>query len=215
MYTIENYRPELLESWLRCRALAYMRSGFQDEITGEKETVTAENGISLVATVDSQVVGIAEAIFLNQEQAKPESYGLPAKMPLSTLDTMAVHPDFQHQGIAKALLAQLKRRLQSRGGALLIYTLDDEPANQLYRAVGAKLCYTAAIVHGHSSHNKVPQWVNFHVTDDHQMTLYDAQGAEIPYGQDMETYFVGKKLNIDLLKDVSKIVTEYFYVLDI
>ena len=87
-----------------------MRSGFQDEITGEKETVTAENGISLVATVDSQVVGIAEAIFLNQEQAKPESYGLPAKMPLSTLDTMAVHPDFQHQGIAKALLAQLKRR---------------------------------------------------------------------------------------------------------
>ena len=57
----------------RCRALAYMRSEFQDEITGEKETVTAENGISLVATVDSQVVGIAEAIFLNQEQAKPES----------------------------------------------------------------------------------------------------------------------------------------------
>ncbi|EPD11022.1 GNAT family acetyltransferase, partial [Lacticaseibacillus paracasei subsp. paracasei Lpp48] len=70
----QNYHPEMLESWLRCRALAYMRSSFQDEITAEKEHVSADNGISLVAVKDQQVIGIAEAIFLDHGEAKAESY---------------------------------------------------------------------------------------------------------------------------------------------
>ena len=69
-YTIKNYHPEMLESWLRCRALAYMRSSFQDEITAEKEHVSADNGISLVAVKDQQVIGIAEAIFLDHGEAR-------------------------------------------------------------------------------------------------------------------------------------------------
>ncbi len=44
-YTIKNYQPEMLESWLRCRALAYMRSSFQDEITAEKGTVSDDTGM--------------------------------------------------------------------------------------------------------------------------------------------------------------------------
>ncbi|MGO2476593.1 MAG: GNAT family N-acetyltransferase, partial [Lacticaseibacillus paracasei] len=93
-YTIKNYHPEMLESWLRCRALAYMRSSFQDEITAEKEHVSADNGISLVAVKDQQVIGIAEAIFLDHGEAKAESYGLPPNTVLTTLDTLAVHPDY-------------------------------------------------------------------------------------------------------------------------
>lgn len=62
-YTIKNYQPEMLESWLRCRALAYMRSSFQDEITAEKETVSDDTGVSLVAIKDQQVIGMQRLSF--------------------------------------------------------------------------------------------------------------------------------------------------------
>ena len=212
-YTIKNYHPEMLESWLRCRALAYMRSSFQDEITAEKEHVSADNGISLVAVKDQQVIGIAEAIFLDHGEAKAESYGLPPNTVLTTLDTLAVHPDYQHVGIAKALLTHLKKQLESRGGVLLIYTLDDEAANGLYKTIVAKLWYKASMVHGHSPHNHVPQWTDFQVTKDGEVTVYDEHGNEVPYGQDMETYYVGKVRNFKELTSISEIVTEHVYTL--
>lgn len=214
-YTIKNYRPEMLEGWLRCRALAYMRSSFQDEITAEKETVSNDKGVSLVAIKDQQVIGIAEAIFLNQGQAKAASYGLPKETVLTTLDTLAVHPDYQHAGIAKAMLKQLRSRLKMRGGILLIYTRDDAAANALYQTIGAKLCYRASIVHGHSPNNHVPQWTNFHVTNDKQVVIYDEHDQEIAYGQDMETYYVGKSENIKQLTDVHEVVTENVYTLEL
>ncbi|ARY91337.1 MULTISPECIES: GNAT family N-acetyltransferase [Lacticaseibacillus] len=214
-YTIKNYQPEMLESWLRCRALAYMRSSFQDEITAEKGTVSDDTGVSLVAIKDQQVIGIAEAIFLEKGQAKATSYGLPEGTVLTTLDTLAVHPDYQHIGIAKALLSQLRSQLKIRGGVLLIYTLDDEAANGLYQAIGARLCYQASIVHGHSSKNHVPEWTHFRVTDDKQVAVYDEHDQEIAYGQDMETYYVGKSENIKQLTDVHKVVTENVYTLEL
>ncbi|MDG3061951.1 GNAT family N-acetyltransferase [Lacticaseibacillus casei] len=214
-YTIKNYQSEMLESWLRCRALAYMRSSFQDEITAEKENVSDATGVSLVAIKDQQVIGIAEAIFLNQGQAKAASYGLHEGTVLTTLDTIAVHPDYQRVGIAKALLKQLRSRLKMRGGILLIYTLDDDAANGLYQTIGAKLCYRASIVHGHSSKNHVPEWTHFRVTDDKQVAVYDEHDQEIAYGQDMETYYVGKSENIKQLTDVHKVVTENVYILEL
>lgn len=150
---------------------------------------------------------------MDQGQAKAASYGLPEGTALTTLDTLAVHPDYQHIGIAKALLKQLRDRLKIRGGILLIYTLDDAAANGLYQTIGAKLCYRASIVHGHSPNNHVPRWTNFHVTDDKQVAVYDEHDQEIAYGQDMETYYVGKSENIKQLTDVHKVVTENVYIL--
>ncbi|WP_424320659.1 GNAT family N-acetyltransferase [Lacticaseibacillus chiayiensis] len=214
-YMIQDYQPEMLESWLRCRALAYMRSSFQDEITAEKEDVLDNEGVSLVAINDQQVVGIAEAIFLDRDNAKAESYGLPAATVLTTLDTLAVHPDYQHIGIAKALLNQLRQRLKMRGGVLLIYTLDDEAANGLYQAIGGKLCYQASIVHGHSPKNHVTKWTHFRVTSDKQVVVYDEHDHEIAYGQDTETYYVGKSENIQQLTDVHQVITENVYTLEL
>ena len=213
MYTIYNYRPALLESWLRCRALAYMRSSFNDEITGEKEAVTAENGVSLVAVSDGQVVGIAEAIFLAADDVSPRCYGLPADTRLTTLDTVAVHPDFQRQGVAQALLRALTDRLKKRGGTLLIYTLDDPAPNKLYQALGAKLCYQASIVSGKSPKNRVRMRHNFFATPNKDLVLFDQNDDEIPYSIEEEKYYVGQVQNIGLLTDVTQVVTENVYLL--
>lgn len=213
MYTIEDYSEVRKESWLRCRALAYMRSAFNDEITGEKENVPASRGVSLVAIADEQVVGIAEAIFLDSGKAEPATYRLADMTKLTALDTMAVHPDYQHQGIAKALLLELRARLAKRGGVMVIYTLDDEPANGLYRTIGADLCYTASIAYGHNPHNHTPEWTRLRATPDHEMAVLDANGEEIPVSLNGESYYVGRKANLALLTDIERVATEHVYTL--
>jgi ribosomal protein S18 acetylase RimI-like enzyme len=215
MYTIRNYSSNMKESWLRCRALAYMRSSFSDEITDERENSPVDHGVALVAIDAGQVVGIVDAVFLNNGEAKPESYGLRAGTRLTTLDAVATHPDYQHQGIARALIHEAVSRLRSRGGELLIYTLDDEPANALYRSLGAKLCYQASIVTAHSSHNLVPKWVDFRVDGNQETIIYDSKGNALDYAIDTESYYVGQRRHIPQLENVEKIVTENVYTLSL
>lgn len=215
MYTIQNYTAEFEESWLRCRALSYMRSAFTDEITATRDNISADKGISLVAVSDGMVVGLADAVYLDNGEANPSSYGFAAGTRMTTLDAVATHPDYQHQGIARALINEMVRRLHTRGGELLIYTLDDEPANALYRSLGAKLCYQASIVTGHSRRNHVPKWTDFKVNADQELTIYDAAGNALDYGIDSETYYVGQKKYLTQLDAVTKITTENVYTLSL
>jgi ribosomal protein S18 acetylase RimI-like enzyme len=215
MYTIQNYTPELKESWLRCRALAYMRSSFTDEITDQRENIPDGKGVSLVAMSDGMVVGLVDAIYLDDNQANPESYGFKEGTLLTTLDAVATHPDFQHQGIARALIGEAVKRLHARGGELLIYTLDDEPANALYQSLGAKLCYRASIVTAHSRQNLVPKRMEFRVNAERELDVYDDAGNAVDYAIDTEMYYVGQKRHIAQLNDVTKIRTENVYTLSL
>ncbi|WP_143462346.1 GNAT family N-acetyltransferase [Levilactobacillus enshiensis] len=213
MTSIQDYTPDLKESWLRCRALAYMHSSFTDEITDQREDIPASRGISLVAISDEQVVGLVDAIYLNATEVNPASYGFKAGTVLTVLDAVATHPDYQHQGIARDLINEVLRRLQPRGGELLIYTLDDVPANSLYRSLGAQLCYRASIVTAHSRHNRVPLWTDFKANANHEVDVYDAAGNPVDYAIDSETYYVGQKKYIAELDKVVKIATEHVYTL--
>jgi len=215
MARIQDYAPELKESWLRCRALAYMRSSFTDEITDQRDDIPADRRISLVAVSDNQVVGLVDAVYVDTTQANPESYGLKAGTVLTVLDAVATHPDYQQQGIARDLINEVVRRLQLRGGELLIYTLDDVPANSLYRSLGAQLCYQASIVTAHSRDNQAPLWTDFKVNADHEVDVYDANGNLVDYAIDSETYYVGQKKYISELDNVVKISTEHVYTLKI
>lgn len=213
MTIIQDYTPNLKESWLRCRALAYMHSSFTDEITDQREDIPTNRGISLVAISNGQVVGLVDAIYLKSNEANPESYGLKAGTVLTVLDAVATHPDYQHQGIARELINEVVHRLRPRGGELLIYTLDDVPANSLYRSLGANLCYQASIVTAHSHRNQVPLWTDFKVNADHEVDIYDADGNGVDYAIDSETYYVGQKRYITELDKVTKISTENVYTL--
>jgi len=213
MVSIQDYTPDLKESWLRCRALAYMHSSFTDEITDQRDDIPTNRRISLVAMSDKQVVGLVDAVYLDATQANPESYGFKAGTVLTTLDAVATHPDYQHRGIARDLIDEVIRRLQPRGGELLIYTLDDVPANSLYRSLGAKLCYQASIVTAHSRHNQVPLWTDFKVNPEHEVDVYDTEGNKVDYAIDSETYYVGQKRHIAQLDNITKISTEHVYTL--
>ncbi|HSM14279.1 MAG TPA: GNAT family N-acetyltransferase [Thermoanaerobaculia bacterium] len=63
--------------------------------------------VSLAAELDGAFVGFLLARVLYGEFGRTE--------PAAVLDTLAVHPDFQGQGVGTALLAQLRRNLAGLG----------------------------------------------------------------------------------------------------
>ena len=63
--------------------------------------------VSLAAELDGAFVGFLLARVLYGEFGRTE--------PAAVLDTLAVHPDFQGQGVGTALLAQLRRNLTGLG----------------------------------------------------------------------------------------------------
>lgn len=213
---ITLFQPSMLESWLRCRALAYMRSAFNDEITGEKEAAPDNKSLSLVALINGKVIGIADIILLKDSLKRTKEYNLQPHTPLATLDTMAVHPDYQGQGIAKRLLKEAQKQLKSYGGKLIIYTLSDKPANRLYQSVGAKLCFGGYIVYGSSPKNLVPTFSRTQIKKQCEVALFSKFNQEIPYAKNGdENYYVGQKKNIALLQNVTKVVQEHIYLLDL
>jgi ribosomal protein S18 acetylase RimI-like enzyme len=70
--------------------------------------------VSLAAELDGLFVGFLLARVLYGEFGRTE--------PAAVLDTLAVHPDFQGQGVGSALLAQLRRNL----GALGVHRVETE-----------------------------------------------------------------------------------------
>jgi len=211
--TICDYAAGQLESWLRCRALAYMRSQFADEISGDRGNFGDKRVLSLVACDQDQVVGIAETVLCPPNAQRSQQYGLAATTPVAILDTLAVHPDYQRQGIARRLLATTVDRLADFTGDLLIYTRDDVPANRLYQTIGAQLVYTAYLVTGHSPANAAPTCATFRPTGDRALQLVDRHHQPIAYGRDQETYLVGRRADIAQLTDVTAVVPEHVYVL--
>lgn len=210
---IRTYAVSLQESWLRCRALAYMRSQFTDEIDGDRPQMPLKRGVALVACVGHQVVGIADTVCCAPNADQNRRYRLTAGTPLAILDTLAVHPDYQRQGIATQLLNRTRQLLANRGGQLLIYTRDDAAANTFYRRQGANLLYTSYIVTGNSPRNLVPAWTTFQVTVSGQLQLFDATGNAIDYGTDLTQYEVGDSANLPQLTDRQRVVTEHVYLL--
>ncbi|MED7641483.1 UNVERIFIED_CONTAM: N-acetyltransferase, partial [Lactobacillus acidophilus] len=48
---------------------------------------------------------------------------------------------------------------------------------------------------------------------DGEVTVYDEHGNEVPSGQDMDIYYVGKVRNFKELTRITEIVTELVYTL--
>jgi len=85
---------------------------------------------SLVAEIDGKVVGFILGGVSGWEFKVPNNVGW--------IDTIGVDPDYQHRGIAKALLKQLITNLK-KYGVDTIYTLvnwDDWDLLQFFRAMG-------------------------------------------------------------------------------
>ena len=67
--------------------------------------------------------------------------------PAGQVEPLAVHPDFQRQGLGRALLAEEFRRLQARGAVSILVETDDyrDAAFAIYEATGFRLAQRLAV----------------------------------------------------------------------
>lgn len=134
-FTIRDYTDLDEASWLRCRALSFLGSSYFDDVKNHRTRFDGD-ALQLVAVTPKpegmstpgpdEVVGI-----LNVELWED------AGQPVATIDTVAVHPDHQREGIAGALLGTALAALRHRRIAWVdAYTREDPEANSWYAAHG-------------------------------------------------------------------------------
>jgi len=134
VWQIRAYRPSDEELWLRCRVLSFLHTAYFDDVMVSKPHYDHPS-VELVAVADGLVVGVLDAAVRDD---------------LATIETIAVHPDHQAQGIATGLLDQALPQLRSLGATELdAWTRDDPPALRWYAGQG--FVETENYVHVHLS----------------------------------------------------------------
>jgi ribosomal protein S18 acetylase RimI-like enzyme len=121
-WIVRDYASADETSWLRCRVLAFLDTNYYDDVATAKPR--REAGLELVATVGDQVVGLLDASVTGSE---------------STIETIAIHPDYRRLGVGQRLLNEICDRLQQRGVAQVdAWTRDDEGTLAWYLSQGFK-----------------------------------------------------------------------------
>ncbi|MCO7124760.1 GNAT family N-acetyltransferase [Sporolactobacillus shoreicorticis] len=126
---IRQYRTDDEEGWLRCCVLSFLHTAYYDNVLQQKKTYDHPS-IELVAVDNGKIVGLID-IECEQEIkticVQCSSLG-------GMIWHLAVHPDFQQQGIGRQLLLEAEKRLKARNiNQLEAYTRDDEWVNSWYQ----------------------------------------------------------------------------------
>ena len=120
--SIRDYTPADEQSWLRCRELSFLNTPYFDDVLTSKTDIPAP-GFELVAVNDAGVVVGIMDVTVDGE--------------LATIDTVAVHPDHQREGIGSRLLARARPRAAGLGATVLdAWTRDLEETLRWYRSRG-------------------------------------------------------------------------------
>lgn len=216
-YRIVQYNSELEDSWIRCKALSYLYSQFNDQIEAKKDTYSSDEGYSEAIELaalnqDNVVIGLLDIGVFNDERNKYYPYVRHLEKG-SYMDILAVHPDFQNIGVAQSLIDEGLTLLRSKDIEYVsIFTRDDEPANNLYRKLGATLLAKNYRVKGMLKHDG-ERIGSFTVnTKQQKIEVLDTKGDEIPYVFDSGYYWVYNKENLGLF-DIEDYITEHSYVL--
>ena len=120
MLKIRGYRTTDERSWLRCRLLSFFDTDYYDDVKISKTTFTNDH-VELVADNGTGIVGLLD-VEIDGDTA--------------TIDSIAVHPDAQREGIASKLLDELLRRIPEHVTSLDAWTRGTESANGWYASVG-------------------------------------------------------------------------------
>jgi ribosomal protein S18 acetylase RimI-like enzyme len=136
-YVVRDYAGSHEPSWVRCRALAFFSTAYFDDVVTAKPAIEAP-GFELVALhADQAVVGLMDV-------AVDGTAGV--------IETLAVHPDHQRRGIARALLAHAISRGHAKNlTALSAWTRDDAGTLDWYRTMG--FTETDHYLHVFADHN--------------------------------------------------------------
>lgn len=105
-------------SLLRCRTLSFLDTCYFDDVWTSRPEAPQ---IQLVAIDDDGVIGILDVEIEDG---------------LAAIDTVAVHPDHRHRGIASQLLSRALEELPATVGTLDAWTREDEAALAWYHRHG-------------------------------------------------------------------------------
>ena len=120
--SVRPYRESDAEGWVVCRAVSFLRTAYYDDVKQTRPELST-GAVELVAAAgDGEIVGILDIVVDDVE---------------ATIDTVAVLPGWQHDGVATQLLDQGIRGLEARGVRTLdAWTREDVAANAWYRRNG-------------------------------------------------------------------------------
>lgn len=120
MYAIREYRPGDEPQWLECRLLSFFRTDYYDDVKTAK-TVLPDPQLCFVAEADGRVLGLIDV----EVDGK-----------CATIDSIAVRPEAQRQGIAATLLDHAIERLPADVLTLDAWTRENTEANGWYQRSG-------------------------------------------------------------------------------
>ena len=107
---IRKYQTSDEKGWVYCKALSYLFSPFFDDRETEKSelmTDVYDYRVEWVAEVDEQIVGLIDIDIYTEECSQSYIYA-PSKR-TAYFTNLAVHPDFQGQGIAQVLFEKAEQ----------------------------------------------------------------------------------------------------------
>lgn len=128
---VRAYAVEDEEGWVRCRVLSFLDTSYFDDVHPEKETYRNPS-IELVADREGTIIGLID-LELDTDERAVCSGAEPGGM----IWHLAVHPDFQRQGIGTALFEEAARQASEAGvGFLEAWTREDDAAVSWYERTG-------------------------------------------------------------------------------
>ncbi|WP_438478777.1 GNAT family N-acetyltransferase [Streptococcus pluranimalium] len=190
--SIKNYEPKHEKSWVYCKALAYLFSDFWYDDSREKDDFSDyyEDSIELIALDGETVVGLLDIGIYDKEASR--SYPYYSCDRLAYFANLAVHPDYQNQGIANKLFEKAEKLLLSKKvQALSIFTRGDANANYLYQKWGAELIAKDWLVVGLPK--TLHQDFTFKVLKDNQRLRFETTDGELSYYQREGVYIVSQE----------------------
>jgi N-acetylglutamate synthase-like GNAT family acetyltransferase len=141
-YAIRDYTQTDEPSWVRCRVLSFLSTAYYDDVARAKPAI-ASPGFELVAIDENgTILGIMD---------------IAVEGGLATIDTVAVHPDHQHRGIGRSLLARALARVRTltEVAELHAWTRDDADTLRWYQAMG--FTESEHYLHVYANHYTAPE----------------------------------------------------------
>lgn len=214
MLMIRPYEMTDEKAWVYTKALSYLFSPFFDDRETHKsdlDQTVFEDRIALVAEQDGVLVGLLDIDIYNAEYSRSYRYAPADKVAYFT--NLAVHPDYQGQGIAQALYAQAEQDLRAKGVAkLAIFTREGDKVNYLYQKWGGQLVCQDTLIIGRPKTSVMP---SFEVDlSQGRICLSNADGQSVPYYLREGVYIVSNPEDMSLF-DIDECFQEMTYVVDL
>lgn len=121
LHPIDGYRVDLFqftpESWarvkgdiLRIEQICFDGKGYSEE-TFEKDFSRPEAAVVILRNHTGKIIGYSYALPVNIEEPEREE----EKDETANIDSTAIHPDYQGQGLVGILIGKLEEELRKRG----------------------------------------------------------------------------------------------------